>query len=101
MDLRAYAYSTLTGNTTVVSTPIYLGIAPTPMATPAPSPVTSIQHLLAGVPTEFSLANPSAGDVVSTGDYVVSGTAGRTVEQIQFFLGERDAGGTILGTTTP
>ena len=77
MDLRAYAHSALTGKETVVSTPIYLAIAPTPMATPAAAPVASIQHLLAGASAEaFSLANPSAGDVVSTGDYIVSGTTG-------------------------
>ena len=102
MDLRAYAISGLTGKETVVSTPIYLAIAPTPMATAAPAPVASVQHLVAGAPAEaFSLANPSAGDVVGTGDYIVSGTAGQAVEQIQFFLGERDTGGIILGSATP
>jgi hypothetical protein len=101
IDLRAYAYSALTGNTTVLSTPIYLAISPTPMATPAPIPVASIQHLLAGAAVEFSLANPTAGDVVSTGDYVVSGTAGATIDRVQFFLGERDTGGMTLGATTP
>jgi hypothetical protein len=102
IDLRAYAYSALTGNTTMLATPIFIAIAPTPMATPAASPVASIQHLLAGGATiEFSLANPSAGDVVSAGDYVVSGTADRTVDRVQFFLDQRDNGGTMLGSTTP
>jgi hypothetical protein len=101
-DLRAYARSALTGDETVVSTPVYLAIAPTPMATPAAVPVASIQHLVAGLSAEaFSLANPSAGDVVSMGDYSVSGTTGPGVEQVQFFLGERDTGGMILGSATP
>jgi hypothetical protein len=102
MDLRAYAYSALTGNTTVVSTPIYLAVAPTPMATPAPIPVASVEHLLAHAQSQvFSLANPTAGDVVSNGDYVVSGTAAQTFERIQFFLDERDTGGTLIGAATP
>lgn len=100
-DLVAYAYSALTGNATVVSTPIFLAIAPTPMATPAPSPVANVEHLLAAAPTEFSLANPSAGNVVSTGDYIVSGTADRAIDRIQFFLDDRDSGGTILGSIVP
>ena len=96
MDLRAYAHSALTGKETVVSTPIYLAIAPAPMATTAW--VASIQHLLAGASAEaFSLANPSAADVVSTGDYMTLND--RLGDQ--FFLGERDTGGTVLGTTTP
>jgi hypothetical protein len=101
IDLRAYAYSALTGNTTVLATPIYIAVGPTPGATPAASPVASIQHLLAGAPMEFSLANPSAGDVVSMGDYVVSGTADRTIDRVQFFLDQRDNGGMVLGTATP
>jgi hypothetical protein len=101
-DLRAYAESTLTGKETIVSLPIYLAIAPTPMAMPAPAPVANIEHL--GVPgpaAAFSLANPSAGNVVLTGDYIVSGMAGPDVTHVQFFLGERDTGGMILGTVVP
>jgi hypothetical protein len=101
IDLRAYALSALTGYTTVVSTPIYLAVPPTPMLTPAPVPAASIVHVLPVPAQVFSLANPSAGDVVLTGDYVVSGAVGASIEQITFFLDERDNGGLLLGAATP
>jgi len=102
-DLHAYAYSGLTGETTVVAFPIYIAVAPTPMATAAPAPVASIEHL-AGIPATgatFSLGNPTAGDFIPAGDYVVSGAAGSTIDRVQLFLDERDTGGTMLGTATP
>jgi hypothetical protein len=61
----------------------------------------------AGVSTcpVLDLANPSPGDQVSSGDYVVSGVAfdpvtrsGSDVSHIDFFLGPRDQGGTMVGS---
>jgi hypothetical protein len=102
MDLRAYAYSAVTGNSTVVSTPIYLNADPSRMPTPVPNPVASVRHVVAGAPGPvFNLSNPSAGDVLSNGDYVVSGVAAPTFTQILFFLDERDTGGTMIGSAIP
>jgi hypothetical protein len=103
-DFHAYAYSSLTGKTTDVSMPVYIGLAPTPMATPAvlPVPVANVAHMQPAVtPETFSLGNPSAGDVVGFGDYVVTGAVGPTVDRVSVFLGDRDTGGIILGTATP
>jgi hypothetical protein len=56
----------------------------------------------------LNLANPGAGDNVPNGDYDVSGTvldpvtrSPSGVSHIDFFLGQRDTGGTFLGSTTP
>lgn len=103
-DFHAYAYSSLTGKATDVSMPVYIGLAPTPMATPAPQPVqvANVQHLLAGTaPEAFSLGNPSAADVLGYGDYVVSGAAGPAVDRVSLFLDDRDTGGMVLGAVAP
>ncbi len=103
-DLIAYAYSAASGMVTTVSTPIYLAIEPTPMATPAPQPVAVVGHILpvaAAAATTFSLGNPNAGDVVSYGDYIVSGAADASIDHVLLFMDERDTGGTLLGTATP
>ena len=104
-DFHAYAYSTLTGKTTDVSMPVYIGLAPTPMATPAallPVPVANVAHMQPGVtPETFSLANPSAADVIGFGDYEVSGAVGPTVDRVSLFLDDRDTGGIVLGIATP
>lgn len=54
------------------------------------------------------LANPAAGDVLSQGDYIVTGTAydpastqGNGISRVDLFLGQRDSGGTFLGAATP
>jgi hypothetical protein len=56
----------------------------------------------------LNLANPGAGDDVPNGDYEVSGTvldpvtrSPSGVSHVDFFLGQRDTGGTFLGSTTP
>jgi hypothetical protein len=101
-DLVAYAYSAETGNVTTESMPIYVGVAPTPMATPAPQPVAEIGHQLAVPQAQtLSLANPNAGDVVGYGDYVVSGAVDPSIERVQVFLGDRDFGGMMLGSAVP
>jgi hypothetical protein len=56
----------------------------------------------------LQLDNPSAGDTVMPGAYVVSGVAydptatlGSGVSHVDFFLGSRDDAGTYLGSTVP
>jgi hypothetical protein len=56
----------------------------------------------------FDLSNPSPGDVLPLGGYVVSGTAydpasaqGPGVDRVQFFLDPRETGGLLLGTASP
>jgi hypothetical protein len=56
----------------------------------------------------LNLANPSPGDVLSAGAYVVQGLAmdpesqhGSGINEVSFFLGPRDQGGTQLGETVP
>ena len=56
----------------------------------------------------LDLANPSAGDVLSAGDYFVSGTArdpganaGDGIDRVDLFVGPRDQGGTIVGSGVP
>lgn len=102
-EFHAYAYSALSGNVTSVSMPIYVGVSPTPMATPAAAPLANVEHL-AAVPisgTMFSLGNPTAGDLLPYGDYVISGTAATPIDRVQVFVDDRDAGGTLLETTVP
>jgi hypothetical protein len=54
------------------------------------------------------LANPSPGDIVNTGAYVVQGIAfdpitlnASTISRIEFYLGTQDTGGLLLGTAVP
>jgi hypothetical protein len=54
------------------------------------------------------LANPGPGAVLSQGDYIVSGTAfdpassqGNGISRVDLFIGQRDSGGTFLGSATP
>jgi hypothetical protein len=56
----------------------------------------------------LQLANPSPGDVLSQGDYIVSGLAfdpsagdGTGIARVDLFLGERDDGGLFLAEATP
>jgi hypothetical protein len=58
---------------------------------------------------DFQLANPSAGARVETGNSIVSGAAMATnapsgsigIDRVDFFLGNRDEGGTSLGSAVP
>jgi len=56
----------------------------------------------------LDLANPSAGDLLSPGDYIVSGVArdpgapsGDGIDRVELFLGSRDLGGTEVGSAVP
>src|SRR5262245_28862129 len=56
----------------------------------------------------LELANPSPGDLVNTGAYVVQGLAfdpitlsPSGVSRIEFYLGTQDTGGTLLGIAVP
>ena len=56
----------------------------------------------------LELANPSPGDVVSGGAYIVQGLAfdpitlnSSGVSRIEFYLGTQESGGTLLGTVVP
>ena len=66
------------------------------------------QAICPGGAPVLSLANPDPGDVLSTGDFVVSGaafdpvvTSGSGIARVDLFLGDRDNGGLFLGSTTP
>jgi len=56
----------------------------------------------------LDLANPSAGDLLSPGDYIVSGVArdpsvssGDGIDRVELFLGDRNLGGTEVGSAVP
>src|SRR3954453_22947097 len=56
----------------------------------------------------LDVGNPNAGDTLTMGDLDVSGVAfdpitgsGSGVSHVDFFLGPRDQGGTIIGTAVP
>jgi hypothetical protein len=75
--------------------------------TTPPASSTAQQACVGGSPF-LSLANPSAGDVLLTGDYMVSGTAwetggpvGEGVSRVDVFLGNREDGGLFLGSAVP
>jgi hypothetical protein len=73
------------------------------------SPAATAQPVT--VPTAMpvvQLANPTAGDVLPIGDYVITGTAfdpaatqGAGISHVDLFLGRRDSGGTFLGSAVP
>ena len=72
---------------------------------PVSAPAVAIQPV--GAPV-LLLGNPNAGDVVSHGDYVVSGLAfdpsvssSSGVDRVDFFLDNRDSGGQFLGSVIP
>ena len=56
----------------------------------------------------LDLANPSAGDLLSPGDYIVSGVArdpastiGDGIDRVELFVGNRELGGTEVGAAVP
>jgi hypothetical protein len=106
-DLVAYAYSSETGQVVTQKLPVYIGVAPTPTPIPdKPLAALPVQEQPMAAPSTqgdamFSLGNPSKGDVVLKGDYIVSGAAGANIDRVELFLGDREAGGTHLGTVVP
>ncbi len=143
-EVVAYAYSSLTGQQTIESVPVFIGAAPTPTPTgtnaPAPAPLTSTTTstcsgtsaaAAASAPAPVAvtlpvtapapaasqpsamasgpvldLGNPNPGDLLSTGDFIVSGetydpaaTAGGVgVDHVDLFLDSRESGGIPLGS---
>jgi hypothetical protein len=91
--------------------------AATPMAVSAPQPAATVSPLAPAVTTGqqasrtpiLQLANPSPGDLLTAGGYVVSGIAydpaspqGQSgVDRVDLFLDDRDQGGEPLGSATP
>jgi hypothetical protein len=126
-DFVAYAYSSLTGQQTSVSVPIYVGPAPTPTPSgstaPTPVPLTETTQSTCPAPSAafqplpmsvariapvLSLGNPNAGDLVPFGDVFVDGIAydpsastGDGVDSVELFLDSRDSGGTLVGSGVP
>ena len=141
-DFVAYAYSSVDGQETSISVPVFVGAAPTPTPIPSagssttPVVLTSSSHsscaggssaevpsapaaqvapaasapaaAISGEAPVLSLANPSAGDVLPNGDIIIEGaafdpsaTSGDGIDRVTVFLGNRDNGGTIVGTGTP
>lgn len=135
-DFVAYAYAMGSGQETSVSVPVFIGAAPTATPTgsssvttaaPASSISTSCAVLagagtgaaaaaapaMAAVPASaglpfVQLANPGAGDVLSTGDIVISGsawdpaaTSGTGIDRVELFLDPRENGGLFLGSVEP
>src|ERR1700681_1259399 len=56
----------------------------------------------------LDFANPSAGALLSPGDYIVSGVArdpasasGGGIDRVELFLGDRDTGGTEVAAVAP
>jgi hypothetical protein len=76
---------------------------------------TSLAALAQPAPTavdcsafHFEIANPAPGSRLDPGDYVLQGIAqdtraleGAGIERIDFFIGDRDAGGVIVGRVIP
>jgi len=133
-DFVAYAFSAADGQQTSVSIPVFIGAAPTPTPTsststarraltsttestcrtvapatsdnvPAFRPLPLPSNLAAPV---LQLANPSSGDVLSTGDVIIEGAAydptsteGAGVDRVELFLDSRESGGLLLGSGIP
>jgi len=70
----------------------------TAAAAPASAPCPS------GAPV-LELANPNPGDVLPTGDLIISGAtfdpSGSAISRVDLFLGQRDTGGLFLGSAVP
>jgi hypothetical protein len=74
---------------------------------PTPSSPAAAQECVGGSPF-LQLANPSPGDRLLAGDYVVSGSASQGtgaadqgVSRVDLFLGHRESGGIFLGSAVP
>jgi hypothetical protein len=84
-----------------------LGVSPvTTFAQQAPVPETLVARCDLPV---VDLFNPLPGDVLQPGSYLISGLAldpmadasSSGIDQVSFFLGDRDQGGLALGTVVP
>jgi hypothetical protein len=85
------------------------GPTPTPTFPPFPAPAVAANATPSPSNTlTLRVSNPTAGDLLSSGTYVINGVAfdssapsGTTgVDQVQVFLDPRDDGGQFLGTAT-
>jgi hypothetical protein len=89
--------------------PAEIAFTPTPGPQLSGTPLSIPAGQLADAPgVIFELSNPSNGDLLPLGGYVVSGIAydpasaqGPGVDRIQFFLDPRENGGFLLGSTVP
>lgn len=133
-DFVAYATSSVTGQTTTVSVPVFVGASPTPTptgtqltpvaltetttstcppatttSTTATAPVQVVRPAVAAETAPvLSLANPSSGALLSTGDLIVQGlaydpaaTTGSGIDSVSVFLDSRDSGGIEIGSGVP
>jgi hypothetical protein len=130
----AYAYAAGSGATTTVAVPIQIGNPPRTEAPATPTPVTVSVTVKSSCPTVsvsprtgaavgaaapvvavtsiqgpiLRVANPSAGDFVSRGNYWSYGVAfdqaskqGPGVDGVSYYLEPRDNGGVFIGSATP
>ena len=86
---------------------VLVGASVAMMAAPSAAEPLAVVTCPGGAPV-VQLANPGPGDVLSQGDYIVSGTAfdpaagqGAGIDRVDLFLGQRDSGGVFLGEATP
>jgi hypothetical protein len=129
-EFVAYAISSLNGQQTSVSMPVFVGAGPTP--TPVVSGTTSAPVTFsattdstcratssAALPQQsmgttshaspvLDLANPAPGAVLPTGDVIIEGVAydpaavdGAGIDRVEVFLDNRDSGGLSLGSAAP
>jgi hypothetical protein len=137
-DFVAYAVSAVNSQQTRVTAPVFVGAAPTPTpvssdgsarsATPLKASTDSTCHVQQVVAPSSSdalgfrtlplpahlaapvldLANPTSGDVLSSGDVIIEGvafdpgaTAGAGIDRVELFLDSRESGGISLGSAVP
>jgi hypothetical protein len=127
-NFNAIAFSATSGATTIVQRQIHVGATP-PKGAPTPVPLSitlkrgcpeaasgaqlvatttvPVISITQGNGPVLLPGNPNANDVLSRGSVVVSGvafdpasTSGAGIDQVEFFLNDRDAGGVSLGGTT-
>jgi hypothetical protein len=86
---------------------VLVGASVAMMAAPSAAEPLAVVTCPGGAPF-VQLANPGPGDVLSQGDYIVSGVAfdpsaaqGAGIDRVDLFLGDRDNGGVFLGEATP
>lgn len=99
LHVRALAFALLVG---------VLGPLSVPTVFAQTSPPTDGLVARCDLPV-VALFNPLSGDVLQPGEYLISGLAldpmaqgpGSGIDQVAFFLGDRDQGGTPLGMVVP